>query len=129
MEPTAEFDIEVSRVSSLPILQPDAEKRLSNLKRIAGDSEFKKLTESFISNCEERAKLLNIAIVNRDFASVSFEAHSLRGGASNFAALRLSELCSAAEVLGEEKDVRVFQVASSIIPCVTETCAAIGQFQ
>lgn len=66
-----------------------------------GDSLVDELIDLLLSDLPKRLAAIAQAIERNDAAALALQAHALRGGAANFGASRLDELCAKLEQIGE----------------------------
>ena len=79
--------------------------------------------DGFVENVEKQLKMIRQAIADGDAALVKREAHSIKGGAANLHAFKLSEIALMMENLGKEENL---QGLSNTFPYIEE---AFGQFK
>ena len=72
------------------------------LEEFEGDKEFlTELLEGFIENVRAQVKIINQAISHGDAEVVKREAHSIKGGAANLTADKLSKIALELENIGK----------------------------
>lgn len=65
-----------------------------------GDAVLTELIDLFLADLPRRTAAIAAAIENADAAALALHAHALRGGAANFGADRLGDLCGRLEEMG-----------------------------
>lgn len=66
----------------------------------SGDAILAELIDLFLADLPRRTAAIAAAIENADAAALALHAHALRGGAANFGAARLDDLCGQLEEMG-----------------------------
>ena len=66
----------------------------------SGDAVLAELIDLFLADLRRRTAAIAAAIENADAAALALHAHALRGGAANFGAVRLDDLCGRLEDMG-----------------------------
>lgn len=69
------------------------------------DDQFPVLINTFLSDSEERIRLLQRALAARDNDTVWRQAHSFKGSCNNLGAERLAELCQSMEDRGRSAEL------------------------
>lgn len=69
------------------------------------DDQFPVLISTFLSDSDERIRLLHRALASRDCDTVWRQAHSFKGSCNNIGAERLAQLCQGMESAGRSEQL------------------------
>jgi HPt (histidine-containing phosphotransfer) domain-containing protein len=84
---------------------------IDGLRALSPDTAFlRELIEIFLQDTPTRLKELDAALAASDAATVTRAAHSIKGSAGNFGAMRLSELAHRIELLGKAANLPAVDV-------------------
>lgn len=78
--------------------------QLESLRQLFGD-DFKTFVETFLSDFEEKEKILSDAIKNKKIDTVTKTAHLLKGSSVNMGAEKLSKICYNIEMAGKQNNL------------------------
>ena len=77
---------------------------LATLREVMED-EFALLLDTFLTDSDERLRLLREAEAQDDASAMRMAAHSFKGSCSNMGALRLAELCNELEQRSKKRSL------------------------
>lgn len=78
--------------------------QVETLRQLFND-EFKQLVQTFLSEFEEKEKILNQAIQSNDLETIVKTAHFLKGSSVNIGATMLGNCCRDIEMAGKQNDL------------------------
>ncbi|MCJ8167945.1 Hpt domain-containing protein [Atopomonas sediminilitoris] len=96
---------------------------LSSLKEVMED-DFPLLVETFLSDSQDRIRLLREAIATEQAPDVRNAAHSFKGSCSNMGALALAGLCKQLEECGRTAKL---EPAPLLLQAIEQEFAAVSQ--
>ncbi|MCP3873963.1 MAG: response regulator [Desulfobacteraceae bacterium] len=65
-----------------------------------------KVLNTFLKNARDQIKILRQAIIDKDFEVIKSQAHTIKGGAANLTAIKLSEIAFEIEKMGTSKELK-----------------------
>jgi len=84
------------------ILDPDSIQQLKDLDESGEDTLLHELCDAFLNDSDQHMALIRQSLVIMDIKSISYSAHTLCGGASNFGAVRFTSLCQTVQQFNQE---------------------------
>lgn len=99
--------------------------QLENLRQLFGDG-FKGLVETFLTDFEEKEKILADAIKDKKIDVVVKSAHFLKGSSANMGAGKLSNICLKVEMAGKQSNLEEINTHYNALQTIyTETKTAL----
>lgn len=95
---------------------------LARIKRVrdslgGGDAALAELIDLFLADLPRRLATITAAVESGDAAALALHAHALRGGAANFGAARLDDLCGRLEAMGRRGALdEAYTVLAQLLP-------------
>lgn len=95
--------------------------QLENLRQLFSE-DFKNFIETFLSEFEEKEKILSNAIKNKQMNAITKTAHFLKGSSINVGAEKLSKICYNIELAGKQNNLEeIFKQYNSLQIIYAET--------